>query len=1003
MARASAFSTAIVAMLLSFGTAFPAEKPQAQKLREILDAPPPNPKEHSKNALAKIYMERSRAAAALGDVDRELTELNDGIQTVGPKDPASYDLHIRSSSIYLDKGDFVRGRTMREAALAMATTPGRKFFGLISLAGIASRLYDRQAGASYLSQADALFSLERRVNKDWSRFGAWWEAAINEARGVFNYTFGYLSQAESNFRSCATAIRAYLGKNPDAADSTYYYLPFCASRFVELGARLGHLREAGAYVNDVRETGKIYAQKQQREFFVTWMTRPVARVYLEQGLLKEAKSLLEATITQTQKADKGEASIWVADARYLLALSEMAQGNWQNADEMFRARRDGLRAHPEQADEVGTTVSEWGYALLRLGRLKEANEMLDANLKLREQRYDEPSLYLWEGRAFHALGVGAAGQPAAAVKTLSTAVPKILELGRAKGATETGYLTAARLGWILDGYIALLAELHRSGGRIEGIEPSAEAFRMADLARGSRVEKALSAAIIRASINDPQLAAVLRKAQDLEYQVKTTSESLAILQEGESKPEKEKLVNKTRAELERLRDENERAQAELKRKMPDYSELLDPKPLTIGEAQKLLRPQEALISLYSTQKQTLVWAVPAQGQASFHVADLPASKVSEIVAKLRKSLDPSEVDIGQVPTFDFTTAHELYQKLLAPVEGGWKNAKELIVVPHGALSELPFSVLVTGAYQPNKTGMPFADHATAPWLLKQAAISYLPSVAALATLRRGVTQPPERTFIGFGDPVFASASAPAAAPAALSSRGLVRRNLKARSTSSTAAESRPASSDLDLLQSLPDTAEEIREIAEILHADGARDLYLGRRASEQNVKSADLARYRIVMFATHGLIPGDLPDLNQPALALSNPTVTGEKEDGLLTLSEILGLKLRADWVVLSACNTASPDGQASEAVSGLGRAFFFAGAKALLVSHWPVETVSAKLLTTELFRRQANDSRLGRAQAVREASLAVMQQSAKPERGQPYSYAHPMFWAPFVVVGDGG
>jgi len=157
------------------------------------------------------------------------------------------------------------------------------------------------------------------------------------------------------------------------------------------------------------------------------------------------------------------------------------------------------------------------------------------------------------------------------------------------------------------------------------------------------------------------------------------------------------------------------------------------------------------------------------------------------------------------------------------------------------------------------------------------------------------------------------------------------------------------------------------------------------------------------MFATHGLVAGELPDLSQPALALSNPTLTNEKDDGLLTLAEILELKLRADWVVLSACNSAFADGQASEAVSGFGRAFFFGGTKALLVSHWPVETVSARLLTTELFRRQSADAKLSRAQAMRGASLAVMQQSAKPERGQAYSYAHPMFWAPFLVVGDGG
>ncbi len=222
---------------------------------------------------------------------------------------------------------------------------------------------------------------------------------------------------------------------------------------------------------------------------------------------------------------------------------------------------------------------------------------------------------------------------------------------------------------------------------------------------------------------------------------------------------------------------------------------------------------------------------------------------------------------------------------------------------------------------------------------------------------------------------------------------MVRRNAKAPAAPSSSA------SNLELLQALPDTADEVRDIAKILRADESRDVHLGRRASEQSVKYTDLTNYRVVMFATHGLVPGELPELNQPALALSNPAITGEKEDGLLTLAEILGLKLRADWVVLSACNTASADGQASEAVSGLGRAFFFAGAKALLVSHWPVETVSAKLLTTELFKRQSSDAKISRAQAVREASLAVMQQSA----GKSYSYAHPMFWAPFVVFGDGG
>jgi CHAT domain-containing protein len=987
----------LLVALLDRQLVFPATAPtpaQVEKWQAVLDMPPPDAKEHSKAALAKIYLERGRAANALGDLDREVQELSAGTQVIGAQNPASYDLHRRLADIHVDKGDLISARAFNETALAVTTSTGNKFFRLNSLSSISSSLRDRDSALSYLAQAEAIFSSERRFNNEWSRLRDLWQASIAEMKGHFNFAFGYLSEAETRYRECATAIRAYLGKNLDASDPNYAFWLRCSSQLVEVAAQLGHVREAGAYVNDVAEGAKAFAQTQRRDLFVTRTARPIARVYLEQGLVKEARDLLAATIKQTHAVERGEASLHAANARYLLALIEMVHGNWLTAEEYFRARIDGLRANAAQANERGSVASEWGYTLMRLGRVGEAIDMLNANLEFREKHDDDSSINLWEARAFHALGVGAGGDRVTAVNALASAIPKILELGRSKGATEAGYLTSARLNWILDGYIGFLAELSQRGARVGGVEPYAEAFRMADLARGSKVQKALSAAIIRASINDPALAGVLRKAQDLEYQVKTASEALTSLQSGESNPEREKLVDKTRADLARLREENEKAQAELKRKIPDYSELLDPKPLTIAETQKLLKPQEALISIYSTQKQTLVWAMSAQGQPAFHVADLPSSIVNESVARLRKALDPSEADIGQVPTFDFNTAHELYQKILSPVEAGWKNANELIIVPHGALSELPFSVLVSQSFQPNSAGIPFADHAATPWLIKNTAISYLPSLSALASLRRGATQPATNAFIGFGDPVFGSVAKTSATPV---SRSMVRRNAK-----DPTAPSKP-SSNLELLQPLPDTAEEVREIAKILRADANRDVHLGRRASEQALKNTDLSNYRVVMFATHGLVPGELPDLNQPALALSNPAVTGEKDDGLLTLAEILELKLRADWVVLSACNTASADGQASEAVSGLGRAFFFAGAKALLVSHWPVETVSAKLLTTELFKRQTADAKISRAQALRAASLALMQQSAKPDRGPAFSYAHPMFWAPFVVVGDGG
>ena len=107
-----------------------------------------------------------------------------------------------------------------------------------------------------------------------------------------------------------------------------------------------------------------------------------------------------------------------------------------------------------------------------------------------------------------------------------------------------------------------------------------------------------------------------------------------------------------------------------------------------------------------------------------------------------------------------------------------------------------------------------------------------------------------------------------------------------------------------------------------------------------------------------------------------------------------MGLRLNADWVVLSACNTAGADGKVEEALSGLARGFFYAGSRSLLVTHWSVESESAMQLTTRTFDAYHRQSGLGRAQALRQAMLAVMQTPA---------YAHPTFWGPYALVGEGG
>jgi CHAT domain-containing protein len=211
---------------------------------------------------------------------------------------------------------------------------------------------------------------------------------------------------------------------------------------------------------------------------------------------------------------------------------------------------------------------------------------------------------------------------------------------------------------------------------------------------------------------------------------------------------------------------------------------------------------------------------------------------------------------------------------------------------------------------------------------------------------------------------------------------------------------RGASADLASLSAalapLPETADEVRTVARSLGAADA-DVRLEASATETDVKRAPLSDYRVVYFATHGLVAGEVEAATknraEPALVLSLPDRPSDDDDGLLTASEIAGLKLNADWVVLSACNTAAGDKPGAEALSGLARAFFYAGARSLLVSHWPVESKSAVSLMTQVFSRVEGGA--DSADALRGAMLAVMSDPAHP------AWAEPAYWAPFILVGD--
>ena len=192
---------------------------------------------------------------------------------------------------------------------------------------------------------------------------------------------------------------------------------------------------------------------------------------------------------------------------------------------------------------------------------------------------------------------------------------------------------------------------------------------------------------------------------------------------------------------------------------------------------------------------------------------------------------------------------------------------------------------------------------------------------------------------------------------------------------------------------LPNSAKEVTGVARYFGTSAATVL-LGDNASESRLKAMDLKSYSTILFSTHGLVSGDLEGLAEPALVLAKP-LSGATEDGLLTASEIAQLRIDADLIILSACNTAAGDGDEAPAYSGLAQAFRYAGARSLLLSHWPVRDDAARFISIETIARTRRG--IPKDVALQRATLALMSSRSLPDASSPY------IWAPFVLLGATG
>jgi CHAT domain-containing protein len=973
----------------------PPDPAAVQRLIATADAVPPA--SASKVKLQDFYYQRGMAAAKLGRYKQSLADLRKAVNLLGDfssRTPTIHKMLIESSVAEIRVNNF-------RAGIESAERARDKFPNWVGVNNLLVNLYalcgDLERAEKAKNRAIELMLKwqDSPTNITWRRYtSAAMKAAILEARGRY----------EEAVPLRKLAIQ--LGMRP-----------IIKSEYPKNSMR----NRLWLAINLMKQNRLVEAEVEAREALLEyigllgsrsldtrWSVEVLATILSKQGRHLEAKRLLDQLIAVMEAGGISDDSPVMGWTRYALGNVLIDLGDWSDAAKQFRlalgslGKESGLFFKKKYLLNTSPAL-----ALLRTGHSRDALRLIEKAREAAEQDYGADHFRTVEILGLFAVALFDTGNTSKAFDLFSETVPSLLE-NRAVGAQQKKL--------VLERYLNLLARIRgTSVERQAGVDAVAEAFRIAGALQAQSVQHALAQSLTRAALKTPEMADLARREQDARKQIDALESLLSEHLAAPVDQQYPEVLEKLKEDIKRLHHAHKVLIQRIEEETPKYARLLNPPPATVAEVQGQLRAGEVLVSIYPTVAETYVWTIPLKGEVQFTVAPFGENYMQESIISLRHALAPDAQTFGGIPDFDLARAYAIYAGLLKTTEGSLKDARDLIIAATGPLAQLPFSILPTYPVNLGKEkGELFGIYKKVPWLIRKVAITRVPTASSFISLRTLPQGDPSRkAFVGFGDPFFNRKQLARAKrervddKLVLAQRGQALHVRGIRVTESGTLDSENITSiNLGLLNRLPGTEDEIVSICRALGGDPARDIFLGEKASESQVKSMDMSNRRVIAFATHALVPGDLDGLDQPALALSSPAVTGEKEDGLLTMEEIFLLKLNADWVVLSACNTGAAEGAGAEAVSGLGRAFFYAGTRALLVSMWPVETTSAKKLTTGLFRYQKEDPKLSRARALRKSMLELIDDPGLKDDATGKivaSYAHPLFWAPFVTVGDGG
>lgn len=695
-------------------------------------------------------------------------------------------------------------------------------------------------------------------------------------------------------------------------------------------------------------------------------------------------------------------------------LIELAEARRQDQD-LSGARTLLQRALQIQEESLGRdhpavaqTLTTLGYLEGQSNKFAPAEALFSRALQIRETAlgsgHKDVARSLFDlARAKHAQGHLVASRP------LYERARQILQ---AQSAENTG-LEDEALSKIwksdlrgLQDYAHMLAALARDTKQpAEQQLTVSAAFVVAQEARGWLVQAAVAKSLAQRQTQSEKALGVALRFEELR---RKRVELWARLNEIYGIPERDRSpddLDKLKQDLSQLQHLLDQADVELRTQAPRYAELAQPRPLDISSVLPLLRSDEALISFYTLGDRVQMWLLSPSKPMIYHETQVPRAKLVALVENVRSSIVSGHgLSNGErVPgAYDVEAAAELYQLLFSPLEQALKNVSQLFLAPDELLLPLPFAALLTERSSkqfsyyaqmfrqgriPSQSDL--ANYADLHWFVKSYTFAILPSISALKMLRQHVVAEngSQESFIGFGDPLL-EGSGNTRGGKMIAARGM-----------------RVAVDTLRRLDNLPGTREELLAVARALGVNPETNVFMNRRATEIEVRRLNLTGRlggaKVLSFATHGLLAGELQGIRQPALVLTPPEIPTDDNDGLLSMEDIFDLKLHAtEWVILSACNTAGADGS-GESLSGLSRAFFFAGAQALLVSQWSVDDGATKELMEQVFQRYSKVPSMPPSRALREGMVALFEEAAR--HIEKSYFAHPYAWAPFILVGDGG